>query len=272
MIVLGVVMVKDEEDVIEDLVRHAFSERMDAVLVADNLSTDWTWGIVRALQEEFPTLGLVTDDEPAYFQSRKMTDLANEAVEMFAGPAEEVWVVPMDADELWYHPEMPLGDHLRCLGPQVAGVHCSMWNHYVTDADEDEEESPFRRMVWRHWEQNPLHKVCYRWSPELVIEQGNHHVRGVETEWTGAAIRHFPYRSGEHFVKKAVNGKAAYDAAGDALRGRMGEHWRSYGRIVEEHGADGASAWFREHFTYSGEQREADMIRDPAPLRRWEEL
>src|SRR5258706_10050034 len=84
-------LVKDESDVIADTVAHLLSQ-VDEVIVADNLSTDGT----RDLLETMPVT-VIDDREVGYYQSAKMTKLARLALSH-----GHEWVVPCDADEVWY--------------------------------------------------------------------------------------------------------------------------------------------------------------------------
>src|SRR5262245_51477569 len=95
-------MVKDEADIIGFTVARMFGQ-VDEIIIADNGSTDGT----RELLEQLP-VQLVDDPDPAYYQSRKMTDLAARAA---AAGAE--WVIPFDADEVWYSPFGRISDVLH---------------------------------------------------------------------------------------------------------------------------------------------------------------
>ena len=73
MAVVAVTMVKNEADVIETTIRH-IAAHVDHVIVADNGSTDGT----RELLDELPC-EVIDDPDPAYYQSRKMSALADYA-------------------------------------------------------------------------------------------------------------------------------------------------------------------------------------------------
>src|SRR5881394_2910564 len=94
--VIAVAMVKDEADIIQATVCHMLTQ-VDQVIVADNMSTDGTRNILDSLLvlNSLP-VEVVDDNDPAYYQSSKMTHLARLAYLRGAD-----WVVPFDADELW---------------------------------------------------------------------------------------------------------------------------------------------------------------------------
>lgn len=253
-------MVRDEADVIEGTLRH-MADEVDELIVADNGSTDGTRDILDALAKELP-LTVVDDPEPAYYQSQKMSELAATAAAMGA-----VWVVPFDADELWVASLGRIREVLAAFDPFVTVARAVLFNHFRTAVDTADPD-PFRAMVWRERQPGALPKVAFRWRTGAVVHQGNHgvtlpeggHIRNALT------VRHFPYRSAAQMVTKARNGAAAY-AATD-LPWSEGEHWRSYGQILERHGPAGLEAVFQEHFWYLSPS-DSGMIRSPAPYLRW---
>lgn len=260
MAVWGVAMVKDEADVIEGTVRHMAAE-VDRLLVADNGSTDGTRDILDQLARTLP-LTVVDDPEPAYYQSAKMTALADKA---YAEGAR--WVVPFDADELWWA-EHRVSDICRSAHPRSTVVYAALHDH-IASADDVATPDPFRAMVWRRRDPQGLPKVAIRWIPGATIRQGNHgveHPGGERGDWR-LSICHFPYRSAEQMRRKAVAGAAAY-AATDLPEG-MGEHWRSYGRLVDRHGPGVMDdIWARYRFELS--PSDAGLVHEVAPYRRWE--
>lgn len=271
--VWAVTMVRDEADVILPLLDHLTGEGVDGVVVADNLSTDGTGGLLATTSAH-----VVRDPDPAYRQSEKMTALAAHA-RALAG-TDDLWIVPLDADEIWYDGYgLPLAQRLRSLPLEDEAVWVPIWNHWCTPHDDPAEPDPFRRIRWREpHHQDPLGKVAYRWSPDLVIDQGNHAVLRagvpVSAEFCGLALRHFPYRSPEHFVAKARNGAAAYkalEAEDGPLPDGMGGHWRGYGDLLSRWGEQAARDWFAEHFFYE-DPGAAGLVEDPAPVRTADQL
>jgi hypothetical protein len=210
--VVAVGMVKDEADVLVATVHHLFTQ-VDAVVVADNLSMDGTSDLLRGLAEVWPDQLLVLDDdEPGYYQSQKVTHLANVARREFGAD----WVVPFDADEWWYSPFGTVKEVLEPIAPQWLVVPVPIYNHVVTGADESAVANPFHRLGWREVAPLPLHKVACRWREDLVIEMGNHGARydGGATIYTERplVIRHFPYRSAFPRATARTGGSGASSA------------------------------------------------------------
>lgn len=250
--VFGICMVKNADDIIGYIVEHMISE-VDHVIVADNLSDDNT----RPILEKFGSkITLLEDNDPAYRQSEKMTYLSQVANKLGAE-----WVVPFDADEWWFSEQGRLADVIRdnnyCIN--VA----SLVDHVPTAVDSDD-PNPMKRLSYRRAEISPLHKVAVRCKPDLVIEMGNHnanYVLHMPTYGTDLLeIRHYPYRTPEQFVDKAVTGAAALDMTD--LPYHQGQHWRQYAEIAENSGVDALKEVFTKWF-WSRDPAIDGLIFDP---------
>lgn len=262
MTVVAVSMMRDEADVAYAVVKH-MAYQVDHVIVADNMSTDGTYEILRGLESELDNVLVIRDEKPGYYQSMKMTNLGNVAANKFGA----TWVVPFDADEVWYSRFGPLGAVLDGLSPEVTIARATLFNHYCTALDLAPKpgETPFHTMRWRKREPGKLPKVAVRWDETAVIHQGNHGADVAKPMTLDVLeIRHFPYRSAAHMVRKARNGAEAYRAAPELDAG-MGVHWRAYGQIAELHGDEALEDVFRAHFWYLS-PTDSDMVEDPAPL------
>lgn len=251
-------MVKDEADIVEGTVRH-MADEVDFLLVVDNASTDGTRDLLADLACD--TITVQDDPDRAYFQSRKMSVLAEQAAFMGAE-----WIVPFDADELWVWPRDRISAELS--GCRCDIVTADLFNHFATAVD-PEKGGPFETIVWRQRKPVDLPKVAFRWRPGAVIHQGNHGVDlpGGAVTTSGPVIHHFPYRSAEQFIRKARNGAAAYRATDLPLS--EGAHWRAYGDLLDRHGEDALADVFRTHFWFLSPV-DSGMVVDPAPFLRWQ--
>lgn len=273
MTTFAVSMVKDEADVIAGTVLH-MADEVDHLIVADNGSTDGTREILAELEDRLP-LTVLDDPEPAYYQSRKMSALAEAAYDQGAE-----WVVPFDADELWFGHADRISVVLKDLDTTSA-VTAELFNHFPSAVDPAEAD-PFASIVWRQPKPAPLAKVAFRCRTSVklgyrpIVEQGNHGVHylkpdGSDKWWPATVpmleVRHFPYRSAEQFVRKARNGAAAY--AKTDLPANVGAHWRQYGTLLERFGEDALHDVWRTHFWFLA-PADAGLVPDPAPYRRWQ--
>lgn len=257
MSVCAVMLVKDEADIIVQTVRH-LATQVDRILVQDNGSTDGTREHLANLQEE----GLVTvDDDPevGYFQSIKTSSLALRAFHLGYD-----WVIPCDADEIWYAPDgRAIRDYLAGVAPDVRVVRARLFNHLPTGLDDPEDTNPITRIQWRQREYAPLGKVCARTGVDLWIEMGNHSAqfegRGLTVE--GLAIRHFSWRSVEQYVKKIRNGERAYAATN--MPEDVGAHWRMF----RDHPDEAIVEQYKRWFYFEDPTAIDDLVLDPAPVR-----
>jgi hypothetical protein len=252
--VVGIAMVKDEADIIERTVEH-MAYQCDALFIADNGSTD---GTVDALLNfgfrwgHEPSMWRLTEDsEPGYYQSRKMSALAEEARRQGA-----TWVLPFDSDERWLADGIPIRELLPSLPADVMTCEADVFDHVATGDPE---------MPWRRREQLPLRKVACRAVEGLVIHQGNHGAtfpgRDVCPTVTGQLqVRHFPYRTPQQFIRKVRNGAAAYRATD--LDESVGSHWRSYDRLTDAELHEVFYRWFHS----ADPENDPELIHDPCPV------
>jgi glycosyltransferase involved in cell wall biosynthesis len=235
-------MCKDEEDIVGTVVRHMLTQ-VDFVFVADNLSTDSTPQILADIASEHSNLIVYVDDVVAYEQSKKMTALAHLAREEVGAE----WIVPFDADEIWYSPFRSLGSFLDALPDSDMIVPANLYDHVATSLDDQGDPDPVSRIRWRRMDPGALPKVAVRWAEDLVIGMGNHDAsydQPARTSQHRLAIRHFPYRSTKQVLSKIRNGAEAY-AATD-LPEHYGAHWRGWGAVLEQEGPEAIDRLFRK--------------------------
>lgn len=259
-------LVKDEADVILDTLAH-LAWHVDAIYVADNGSTDGTREILEGA-DAFVAAELHVSDDPevGYWQSRKTTALAMRALE-----DGHSWVVPCDADEVWFpqtEPGRAMRDYFDGLSPDVMIVRGLLFHHLPTALDQSEAQVPsaLERIVWRKRQpaEARFGKVAARLRPDLVIAAGNHaaFTDGTALEVGGLEIRHFSFRSPEQYIRKIRNGIAAYEATDLPIS--TGQHWRSWADKSDEAIADHFRTWFWAR--HPGRDDSLEIA--PAPVRR----
>ena len=246
---------------------HALATQVDFIYVSDNRSVDGTTDILENLRDEIAIpMSIQYDDEVGYEQSKKMTALANWA------HAETGcdWVIPFDADEVWYAPN---GSISRFLD-QKHNTHivpANLYDHVATDLDNHDETNPIARLLWRRSYPAPLPKVAVRFHESLKIGMGNHDATFRFTPRHTAdrlAIRHFPYRSADQIVRKIRNGAEAY-AATD-LPAHYGAHWRSWGAILDRDGEDAIIELFHKWHWRENPSHQIDIDGDVSPPLRFD--
>lgn len=243
--ITAVSMMRDEADLAAKVVHHLFAEGVDRVVVADNLSTDGTGDLARAAGAT-----IINDPDPGYYQAEKMTRLAERAIDEGA-----TWVLPFDADEVWYSPLGLIGDVLPKIRADVIEAHG--WDHIAQRIDPSNAH-PFLAIRHRRSHTQPYPKIAFRATPLVRVHQGNHGVDhpAIAGRVTGPLeYRHFQYRSLEQMTRKVRQGAAAYDAT--SLPCTEGAHWRTLAMMSD---VALAMEWRRL-------LDEPDLILDPAPVR-----
>lgn len=242
--IIGIAMVKDEADIIGYTVQHLIQEGVSRFIIADNQSSDQT----RAVLDTFRKVTVVDDDDPAYYQDRKMSALAEQAYEAGAD-----WVLPFDADELWYSPHGRIADVLG--GCKQFGV-IKAWGYDHIPRRRSRNLNPWIAFPCRRAFTQQLPKVAFRAEPGVHLHFGNHDVdHGGRRADTVLAYRHLQYRSFDQMRRKLRNGKAAYDATD--LPYLYGTHWRDGGAKTDGELAAEWDALVDEEGVY-----------DPAPYRK----
>ncbi len=269
----AVTMCLDEEDVIDHTLYHLAKEGVDGIIVSDNLSADSTrdkiYEAKKNIEANYSTkVHFKLDSEVAYKQDYKMTMMAREAGRMGAD-----WVIPFDADELWYSTEGTLKDTLTIY--DAAGTITAKplyTNHSVTYLDDMSLDNPYERMVYR-WAEPTNYKTCFKFRPDISISNGNHfvywHEGGVHTRdenplFDVIQIRHFQWRSEAHFVNKVLNAYRACKALPENADLRGGAAWKEHFLVYEKDGIDGLKNMFHREVYVTDV---SNGVLDPAPYR-----
>lgn len=280
-------MARDEGDIIDHTMYHLAANGVDGIIVADNLSKDDTRQKVEEAKANIskynPNIKIIIleDNIVAYTQSEKMSNLA-----ALARSNGARWVIPFDIDEIWYSPQGTLKEAFEKLESENVDAYKVLYtNHSVTDSD-PEGVSPFHTMNWR-WNLPTNHKTCFRFrdSDRFVrISNGNHFVQhngwdigsniktfiddyGHDKIVFGPqllSIRHFQWRSLDHFMKKVLNAYTACKALGKGADLYNGAAWEEHFNVYESEGIDGLVGFFEKNILVKGNT--GSLIFDPAPI------
>ena len=250
--VWAVTMVRDEADVIGHAIDHLVGQGISHVLVVDHLSQDETAEISAKRGD---VVSVVPYRHPAYNQGTIVTALARHAARSGAE-----WIVPFDADEMWYSDDGALlAEHLLSRSDDVA--QGSWWNYLPTQAD-GAEMNPFQRMTWRNGTAQSQPKVAFRANEKITVGYGNHSVEPAQTVGTGLVVAHYPYRSRKQFLRKITEGAAATKAA--RLPKRFMSHWRELAALTPD---DLQSLWERfvvtHELPFDGWNQHRELVHDP---------
>lgn len=211
--VWAISVVKNEADIIERTITHLVEQGVDSILVADNGSTDGTLSILRTLEDRLG-IYVAVDHEPGHFHGQKMDALARAAARAGAD-----WIVPFDADELWFAADdTTLADALRSCHASIA--RAEMHNAFPIEGSSSGPEWCIDRVS------APLEKVAFKWHPLAQLHHGNHAVTRPGRSSSPLRIVHLPWRSLSQFESKVRIGAAAMDTAYGMRVVAGGDHWR----------------------------------------------
>ena len=213
MRICGVMLVRNEEDVLEASVRHNLGV-LDSLTVVDHASTDASPDILASLAAEGLPLEVLRDDSPGFRQSIVTTDHARR---LLAAGAD--LCIPVDADEFIRMPSRAAFERI------VAGadpmLHLAMpWLTYLPDFDAPGDiVARLRHARRKPTELHGLYKVVVRRhlidTPGAVVSRGNHKVNPPGDPLDNphevvrgdiAAIAHVPVRGVEQFTAKVTIG------------------------------------------------------------------
>jgi hypothetical protein len=253
MRVVMTLLARDEADVIDAQIAFHLHAGVDFVIATDNRSEDGTTEILERY-ERAGVLHLLREEGDDMRQDEWVTRMARLAATDFGAD----WVVNADADEFWWPRSGSLKDVFAAV-PERYGVLRGCWRHFLprpaAAADEPFYESMTARLcVPAHPgdKETIFHahqKVAHRADPAIVLEPGNHDVRGVGfvplRAWHPVEVLHFSLRSLAQLERKAVRDWRGWtrNPHGPTLH-----HVRAYEAV-----RDGRLAAYFEEFVVSDE-------------------
>jgi glycosyltransferase involved in cell wall biosynthesis len=229
-------LVKDEEDILEDnLIFHKYMG-VDYFIVTDNNSTDRTPDILQKYRQMGWIKEIIEEHSTDYSQKEWVDRMVWRAKSRYHAE----WVINADADELWYSPVGSLKSelidtHANVLLCDIKNVYpeenrvLTRWNRMVNPVDDkgQYELSPFSLF------ESQRHKVIHRTAGYLQIGKGNHKVIMFPRHKQESNIRiyHYNIRGKQHFMHKMINGGQQCENN----KSRHGaRHWRYFYSLYKE--------------------------------------
>lgn len=233
---LMTLLVKNEEDVLEDNLIFHKHMGVDGFIITDNNSTDRTLEIIEKYKDKGWIKEVIKEGATNYKQKEWVDRMAWKAKTSYKAD----WIINADADELWYAPSGNLKTELastdanvlmckmKCVYP-IEGQPFWKWNETVSAVSSTEEYdlSPYSLFA----RQNP--KVIHRAAGYIQISMGNHKVamfpkRKKESQ---ICVYHYNIRGKQHFMEKMINGGKQLEQNPSKHGGR---HWRYFYQLYKE--------------------------------------
>lgn len=229
-------LVKNEQDMLEQNLEFHRAMGVDAFIVTDNNSTDSTPAIIRKYAEKGWIVESIEEKGTDYAQKQWVDRMVWSAKTRHGA----TWVINADADEFWYSATGNLKDVLAATSANV--LRCKVVNMY-----------PEENLPWTRWSRTASHvpdagerglspysvfgrdmvKVAHRADGYLQISMGNHKVKMLpsRTEDGDITVYHFNIRGRRQFIEKMVNGGRQYENHKSKHGGR---HWRYFYALYKE--------------------------------------
>lgn len=229
-------LVKNEEELLEQNLIFHKQMGVDGFIVTDNNSTDRTPGILRKYQEKGWIKEIIHEPATNYQQKKWVDRMVWRAKTVFHAD----WVINADADEFWYTSSGCLKNELACTSSNV--LKCSIRNmypeegksfdkwKYVVDTVTDIEKynlSPYSLFG------RQIPKVMHRTKGYIQISMGNHKVTMFpkRTGTSDVHIYHYNIRGRSQFLEKMINGGKQLEQNPSKHGGR---HWRYFYALYKE--------------------------------------
>jgi Glycosyl transferase family 2 len=238
--IFGLLVVRDEVDILRLCVLHHLTAGCERILVVDNGSSDGTGTVLRRLAKRTP-LSWTVDPGP-YRQDEFMTGLAHEAARAGAD-----WILPLDADEFWTsetdletaleaRPQsgaaevgrVDLVQRREQLTPQPHGVLTMTMRVAAPTEVTDDSIRRFLACELSVFEIRAAPKLALRAAPDLFVPRGAHHASGLPGPVVPApdlTILHAPLRARSCLERKAEHGWRLEQAGAPEPQGWQVRHW-----------------------------------------------
>ena len=235
-------MVRDEADIIDAVIRFSLDQGVDLILVTDNGSVD---GTVERLEEYVRAGQVVLQHEPRQLkeQYRAVTRMAREAYTEHGAD----WVINADADEFWLPVDrsLTLAEALAEIPPSVGAFPVPVVNMIGPIALSG---PGFDRLVWRDnrsegqlrdagLRAHPTPNVVHVGSGDVDVAQGNHFVtieqKGEPDPRFAIEVLHLPWRSWRQFEHKTEISGRAYASNPDLAPSPNHHGMKEYTRHLE---------------------------------------
>lgn len=239
-------LVKNEEDILEENLKFHKAMGVDGFIVTDNNSTDRTPDIIR----KYEALGWVKKVIRESGTNYNQKHWVDRMVWMAKKELGADWVINADADEFWYAPSGNLKSELAASDANVLKCHSRvmfpeegkpvwMWSRAIRPFTDPSVSGGYELSRYSLFVPQ-RDKVIHRATSYLQIATGNHKVLMLprKEKRSAVCIYHYPVKGKEHFLRKMINGGRQLE---QNPHKHIGQHWRYFyqmykaGRLEEEY-------------------------------------
>ncbi len=230
------ILVRNEEDVLEQNLLFHKAMGVDAFIITDNNSTDGTLEIIRKFQRKGWVKEVILEKGTNHDQKVWVDRMVWKAKTVYKAD----WVINADADELWYAPTGNLKNelsstHANVINCEVRNIYpeegkpLNQWDKVVKAVDDLEKYDLSCYSLFEHLYKKVLHRTtCY-----IQISNGNHKVVMLPkySKNIGIIVYHYPNRGKIHFMRKMINGGKSMEQNPSKHAAR---HWRYFYQLYKE--------------------------------------
>jgi len=230
-----VMIVKNEEDIIEENIRFHAALGVDNFVIMDNGSTDNTYEILKNLQKEFD---IILIEEKGIFHQSKLTTKITKIAKHKYNPD---WIITSDADEFWVPKESSSLKEVLAFKGGVLQIPRS--NMILYEGLDNWKNSIYRvaNQILSLEDYENLNIQLGRIGRKVIVNphgyfktnSGNHSAEHIafweKKEYRKIHIYHYPIRSFEQFL---INAKIRINALKQGAK--MGAHIKKWAKLLEE--------------------------------------
>jgi len=237
-------LVRDEEDIIEDNLWFHHEQGIDNFIITNNLSTDRTAEIIKSMSRELD-IEYIYQPADDYSQHKWVTEMARRASHSHGAD----WVINNDADEFWKAETGTMKTFISQIPQEIGVLNVRRYNAVVKSNGSNPRTAEAHQRTMDVFECTSLNslgrplltKCIHRAGNTVIVKQGNHDVEGVSGDRIdvedGLSIFHYPHRTLDQYNNKISLGGAAY-AANTELSSSVGATWRKQFQKLKTQGLD----------------------------------
>lgn len=226
-------LVRNEDDIIEENLLFHRAMGVDTFVVTDHKSTDGTTDILLKYKKE-GWVDLLFESTDTYNQGVWVSEMARRAYTEHGAD----WVINNDADEFWVPPTGTLKDYLEGIPSDVGTLHVNRLDFHYRPFNN---AAFYEALLFREWVCKWT-KCCHRGVPDVSVEIGNHNAYSKElsgryprsiSAMNALKVLHYPIRSYERYFKKMVDGAGAMLNT-PGISAESGFHWKNALKQIQE--------------------------------------